>query len=630
MKPRATHPAVEQLVAWLDGELPFLRRSLIDRHVRDCGECRERVAGLEATVGAVRQSILRDEAQDRVEIACARWRFREAVRELEPQSSPGRRTALLATLAVAAGVLVAVWFANPRRQAPPANQPAALARLESAENAGYGSAVREERFQAEIAVPGRGPARREVRIWSAPQRKEFAARVSDSAGNVRFAVYASANRPELVYSPGKGLAAVGKPGRRISLLRAVENAADLETLESAFWTWVRRQVWEPVSLARETAEFASLEGVRLSVERRGGATMWRAQRGDAQATTIQLEVGPDGAPRSMDLWWGPAEQRRTIRISRMGRLNYPDFQAAAVYFRPESPAQARLLPPVTIDPPAPPVLPPVEEPLPDPAALRAAKVQAFGLLHRLRLCVSDEVRVVQGERAVEVSGIVANEDRRSQLLVLFGGLPDSRLLRLDLRIAPDGASARLPEVAGIRSGKIVPAPGEKWLRERLHVGDAATHRELLDAMNRLVQGALAISSDGWALRLLAEHFPEGFERDLPEPERRLLRRIAEDHAIALQSQIASVTGALGYPATAWTGTVEPAATPWQSVAARLQASAEKSSSTLLRFFAAGGEVAAPAVLTASEASALEADLRLLAGSTGSLRNDIRTAAGPQK
>jgi anti-sigma factor RsiW len=630
MTVRGTHPAVEQLVAWLDGELPFLRRSRVDRHVRECRECRDRVAGLEATVGAVRQSILRDESQDKVEIARARWRFREAVRELEPQSSPSRRTALLATLAVAAGVLVAVWFANPRQQPPRTNEPASLARVQWAENAGYASAIREERFQAEIAAPGRLPARREVRIWSAPQRKEFAARVSDLSGSVQFAVYASADRPEMVYSPGKGLATVSNPGKRIPLLRAVENAGDLKTLESAFWTWVRHQVWEPVSLARETAEFASLEGVRLTVERRGATIVWRAERGDAQSTTMLLEVGPDGLPRSMDLWWGKAEQRRTIRISRLGRLNYPDFHTAAAHFRPDAPVRTPILPPVTAELPAPSALVPVEEQPPDPVALRAAEVQAFGLLHRLRLCVSDEVRVARGERAVEVSGIVVNEDRRSQLLLLFGGLPTGRLLRLDLRIAPDTAAARLSEAASFRSRKTEPAPGEKWLRERLHVGDAATHREVLDAMNRLVQGALAISADGWALRLLAEHFPEGLERDLPEQERRLLRSMAEDHAIAVQAQISSVTGALGYPAAGLTGAAESVATPWQSVATRLQVSAEKSSATLLRFFAAGGADVAPADFTPADAMALDRDLHVLAGSAGSLRSDIRTAASTQK
>jgi hypothetical protein len=596
------HPSAEQLVAWLDGELPFLRRSRVDRHVRECRECRDRVAGFEATVAATRQLLLAAGERDRIDTARARWKFRESLVEFEPRATPRRIAPLWACLA--ATVALAAVLITGLRHTPPVASPVddrtSLAGIESIETAGYRSAVREERFDVELTGnAARPPLRREFRVWSAPARSAYAVRGTDRSGVVRLALYATD----------------GKPGR-LPLYQAIGEAnGDLDRLEAAFWSWVQRQVWEPVSLAREVEEFSSHDGVQLKVERRGDTAVWHAEQRQGRRAAMRLETGPGGMPHAMEISWGS----RTVRITRVGRTDYPSFDAVAAHFRPDAPHRS------AIQPAAPAITSPEIEPAaPSAVELRAAEVEALGVLHRLHLCVSDEIRAIRSARQVGISGIVPTGDRRAQLLLLFDALPGKNRFQYDLRIAPEPPSDSSPPspATTMRKSKLHPAPGEKWLGERLHLDGAGSHRELLGAMNRLVEEAVDLSSHGWALRHLAERFPAGFEQDLPAEARQLLHTMAEDHAIAIQSQISSIQTVFGGRTEASAGV--PAGS-WQEVGLELHRMAEKSSAALLALFAAtdagDGVPAGSAVIGSTEN-----DLRKLAESAGRLRGGIRAAS----
>ena len=118
-----THPPAAQLLAWLDGELPFLRRMRVDRHMRECAQCRASVAGLEATIGSVRQLLLEADGKDALEVAHARWQFRQAAADLESKPAARRRLPLYAVAAAGlAGLIFALWPSSPaglRPAAPP-------------------------------------------------------------------------------------------------------------------------------------------------------------------------------------------------------------------------------------------------------------------------------------------------------------------------------------------------------------------------------------------------------------------------------------------------------------------------------------------------------------------------------
>ncbi|MBI4909418.1 MAG: zf-HC2 domain-containing protein [Acidobacteria bacterium] len=603
---RGAHPEPEQLVAWLDGELPFLRRSRVDRHLRDCRVCRAQVASLESTVGDVRQSIMKADERHKLDAARARWQFREAIRNEEQHFHSTQRTSLFLVLVATAAAFLLVYLALPESRHPlPVNNAAALAGIESLENAGYASAIREDRFEAEISSSAATPVRREFRVWSAPAQRAYAVRGHDPSGTVRLAVYAPATRNPAHVRP--------------ALYRAVSDApSHLDALESAFWTWLRQQVWEPVSFARETAEFASREGVRLTVEKRGNITVWRAEQTAGHAATMQLEIGPDRMPHSMLLSWGGANARSSIRITRLGRVNHSDFQSVAAHFRPDVP---RSRPPLesAVEPVVTAVVP--VDTLPHPLKLRAAEVQAVGVLHRIQACVTGELQVVRTDRAIVISGIVATEDRRLQLHAMFDPLSVRNLIEFDLRTPPATITAPPGPHTPARNAKSHPAPGEKWLRHHLKVTDEASHRKMLEAMNRLVDSALTLSSDGWALHNLAERFPEESARELAEPERRLLRAIAEDHAAAIHSHTASVAAMLGD--TAVPATVPASTTSWQAVAVSLHAATEKTSADLLRMFAASAEFDDTSAVAGNEIAAIREDLHRLLDSAMRLHSAQR-------
>jgi hypothetical protein len=307
---------VEELVAWLDGEMPLLRRIRTDRHVRDCEACLGRIAELEHALQSARQEALAAAPADRVEIDRARWEFRERVDEIESSQAGHRlRAPIWAGAALVAGVVLAALLQRtPAPLNPPVQSEAlTLATLETAETAGFESAVREDRFTVEI-----GSERREWRVWSAPRSGAYAVRGSDSSGTLRL---------ELVYTRDRGL----RPSRQALYHVVAHASADPDAIEAAFWKWVRAQAWRPVSLAREMAEFSS-GGAILQVVRERGMIFWKAQRGEMQAT---LAAHDDGQPRWLELSWGEGVERRVLRVSRQGRRDYADFVSAAAYFIPE-------------------------------------------------------------------------------------------------------------------------------------------------------------------------------------------------------------------------------------------------------------------------------------------------------
>jgi hypothetical protein len=244
-------------------------------------------------------------------------------------------------------------------------------------------------------------------------------------------------------------------------------------------------------------------------------------------------------------------------------------------------------------PPAAPRLPLVERLVVDPRALDQVEVAVWSVLHRSRLCLSGEIAVRRTERAIEVSGMAANEDRKNQLLALFSAVRRQDLLQTQVQTVPEAplpARPFAPATAGASE-----APAENWLRARMRVGDAATQREMFDVMNGIVSNAQGLLAEAWAVRRLAERFPAATETALAEPERMELRAMAEDHAIAAQAHIGAIGELLRRLGIQFpSGSASRAPDDWQSGALPLQRRAAESARALLTLFTAGSE-AAPAI-----------------------------------
>jgi hypothetical protein len=615
------------LIAWLDGELPFLARTHVDREVRDCRECRSRVADLETTIRLIRQEVLGAGPDERMEIARARWRFRERARELESGLTFRKRYRVPLFAGVAAvAVAVALAFlqhAGVRsKPVPRVDARRVLLGVRSAENANFESAVREEHFEVEIGGGQSGPlVRRQWKVWSAPGRSAYAMRGRDVSGALHFALFASRAGQKLLYHPETGLRPMHESRHAVALYQAISGAGpDVDSVEAAFWKWVRGQTWKPVSLAGEVADFSSEGGVKLAVAGTTGGLVLRAERttGGGQMS-MTLAIGSDQRPRWVEVSWHIAGEQRTMRISREDRVDYADFITAAAYFRPE-----RSLTDVPGRVSRPRVVIAAAE-VPTSSELPVAEVQAMAVLHRLGLCVTDELQIVRTSNRIQVSGVVTSETLRSQLLALFNGIPAQSLINFRLQTVADVPTGTvLLPAAWTNRPNSGPAPGENWLRAYLRVGGAATERDLFDVMNRIVRGAEELSTHGWALRRLAERFPPESEKELPQAEQVLLESMAQDHAGAIQSSTALLRKVLGHAGEP-TETVEirQPAKPWQHVAFALGTAADHARNTLLTLFAAS-EKPAPNLDAGGVGAALdetERNLSSLGEAAGELRRD---------
>lgn len=631
MRVNERHYEEEALLAWLDGEAGVWLRWRVERHMRRCWSCRKRAAELEETIQALRREGEAETPESRLEVSRAKWRFLEAARAYEesagaPAEHRDWRGWWLS--AAAAAVLVVGFFAWPGRRPEPVAGPAAPGRtqLEAAgakENARFEKAVREDRFEVEFAA---GPRRvsRELQVWSAPAEGLYASRWAEGK-QTEFALYAAKSEPEYEYTREGGLRTASLRGEQDGAPLYVTVGAsgeDLATLEAGFRTWIRSQVWRPVSLARELGEFESREHASLRLRQDGARASWESEaEWQGERVKLHLELDERQEPVLMRIERG----RLSVTVRRTGRREFVNVSAAGTVFRPEPGGVA--VPPARVWVPTAEKVPLMEAPrlLPGRDELDLAELQAWDVLHRARLCLTGELEVKREAGAVAVAGVMLGEDRRLQLQALMEAAPMRQWIRLEMAERP-AANGRAAASTG-RQARRAPA-GEPWLRKQLRVGSSATERELFDVMNVVVRAAEDLSVNGFALRHLAERFPADREARMSEDERRLLRRIAEDHAIAAETQalvLGRVLTASDEPAKA----AEPAGQPWQATALELQRAAARTAAEVLSLFeeSAGGDEKALEARMAGVRNGLAGLKWKLNEERAQLRHDGRYSAG---
>ena len=611
------HPDTPRLLAWIDRELSLWRSWHVGRHVKRCWQCRTRVSELEAAIGGVAQRLQPAELSS-VELAKARWRFREAAAELEASLAPARQqrppALLLAGAAAALCFAVFSWRTAPV-SAP--EQPSARGLLNaalSAETPPPRGTVREERFTVEYSA-GRGPlARRELRLLSSPKRNAWTARWSTEDGELRNAVFASESQE---YSRQDGLrpAVFRRSGEYKGLLDYA--ASDVEGM---ILQWIRSQVWQPVSLAREVSEFCNRTGAVLRLSIDGTAVLWTAESSTSGVRiVVHLEAVRGGAPTVLRVSWQSGNRSGTIRIKRESRREYDDVRLAAALLYPSiaAPQQAKVepMPRNGISVPPEPAIPLSE--------LLAAEVSVLHALHRARLCTTDAVRVSRLPDAIEVSGSFAGEDTTDRTAALLAGIPHVRL-RLATINANDVAPLEIAVTTIDRQAR--PAAAEAWLRSRLGVGVRSSEREMFNTMNAVVRDAEDLLSDSWALLKLSERFPPEVETEMDAETRSRLRKLADDHIVTISVQVAAIDGRLALQQT--DQEVDGAVTVWQTSARSLHASARKTAEMLLSLFAGGDSARIPSTADPEQAgiAAMIGRVRSMATLVrGELNGEMRSA-----
>ncbi|MDZ4796603.1 MAG: hypothetical protein SGI92_00465 [Bryobacteraceae bacterium] len=258
-----------------------------------------------------------------------------------------------------------------------------------------------------------------------------------------------------------------------------------------------------------------------------------------------------------------------------------EFTPPAPRLRPE--------PHTSLTPPAPPavelttqVIPMQTGPSSDDELIEA-EVHAVEALHRSGLCRSSGIAVRRADGFVEVSGIARSRDQRIEIETLLTSTAKAGIVKVLIAVPED---VPLPPASpGNTAASASPADTSNvtpsivgWLRESLHGRPGLTERDLFNLMNSMALASERASSEAWALRGLAEQFPQGRTVRLSPDLLATVLRMVEDHTIMLENDLTSLHGKLLVApgtSTPVSAPARPAGESWQPAALTLQEDVEK-------------------------------------------------------
>jgi len=313
----------------------------------------------------------------------------------------------------------------------------------------------------------------------------------------------------------------------------------------------------------------SFEAWRESVPGRSEAVKESSLADGSKALTLTTEApGPFRANaiiqtqlvvRGAD--WHPIEQRLKVQGER-GILNY-SLTETAFEVLPLSALPpllfADLVPPPIPKPPAPVVpasptiIPPV--PVPTPADLADAEVEALFVLHRAKVCLGGRVSVVRSDAdRIAVQGVVESAERRDEILTGLQSIPwiTTEIQTADDTLSPAPNPEGSAEVAesspsmqvvtlGVQSGKL---PIQDLLEEYFAQGHPGAlpapgdiNHKITELSNRAVLLSESALDEAWALRHLTESVTTLKTDDLRPSLRYALEVMVHDHLTALQAQM---------------------------------------------------------------------------------------------
>jgi hypothetical protein len=256
--------------------------------------------------------------------------------------------------------------------------------------------------------------------------------------------------------------------------------------------------------------------------------------------------------------------------------------------------------------------------------LAAAEVHALAALHRARLCLNSGITVRRVGSFVEATGMTRSREQRISVEALLAGIARPEVLMV-LLVSPEDVVSP-PTVAnnavssGVETGSDESKPPiVGWLKENLRGRPALTERDLFNLMNSLALDSERASSEAWALRHLAEQFPETRMRDLRPDLTSVVLQMLEDHAGVLASDLKSLHERLvpGTRVELSGGSRAREGASWQSNAMVLQADVEEAVRRLLASFSTSGAVPAEGI------RGIEERTRACLSMAGSLRSELR-------
>lgn len=529
------HCSDELLLAALDGELSGQARQKVASHLGACWTCRARQAELESQVHRLTRAAAGSLYPGADWSPRAARRFRDAAAKLESGTAKaprGVRFPRWAGAAVATAAAVALLFAVPAWQQMRSRTQAraGLEQLVRTEHEVKQGAVHQVvRVELRQVKPDGEKRQRRLEVWSDPQSRRHAMHWSEG-GELKQAAWRSDGQDEGVT---EGLSGGETPSG--GLADVVGSQWTAEEAEGEFLAWLAGRVWEPVMLSEDFRLFVAGSGTTLIAERRpGGVVRLTATRQAAQVVTewaVEVDARTN-RPRLQWIRWERPDAAMELRfVTEFEARVKPGVLRPAVFTSPFGPAR----------PPQPPPLAPQPDSMPPavmarlPVDLTAAGIRAEYALRRLP---EDWVAALEVEfepQAVVVRGVTATAAMRTGI---SQGLEAIEHVRLDVRSVEEAAIAatavEVPPLA-VESNKDRPYPLEEELAKRLEVpGDReATARRVAEFGRAAARLSSRVLAEAWALRRLAERYPEERVALVPRETRWLLDELRESRLRAL-------------------------------------------------------------------------------------------------
>jgi anti-sigma factor RsiW len=193
---------------------------------------------------------------------------------------------------------------------------------------------------------------------------------------------------------------------------------------------------------------------------------------------------------------------------------------------------------------------------PGPTASISDELQVLAALHEIGADLGDPVEVTRADGRILVNGVGIPAPRQKQIYAALDAMPHVEIQFSEPATAALPAEPAVPETAtGGSKPSGIQARVEQQVGGRAEFERFSAH--VLDRNELMMSGA-------YALRALAQRFPEETERTLSPQERQLLRDMARENAATLSKEASAIERALNPILTAMGGSAAVRSAPVQS------------------------------------------------------------------
>jgi hypothetical protein len=455
---RQRHCNNQQLLAYLDGEIPGLAAKRVAEHLSCCWKCRAKMDDLERDVQQIARLFATPSAQDLWAAQQAKSRFQAWYAEVHFGGNPALKNEAhdfrRYWLTLAAGFCLLVLFFGLFRDHPArsADKKGILAKsLAFEQPIRHSEQIVQQQYSLAIWLdrPRVGHVRSELVVWAQPTKGRYASRWSNTTGQLQYAVWRPKQDGALWYRSLGSKVVREQPGSRQAPLRLADLAysgASIEDIEGHLGEWLRRRQCEPVSLADEFDAFIENPHTNVSVEETGSGervVSLIAERNTSRCkiTMVLRADAKTGQPLSESFGFSTADSAYRIDFQpQNSQVLQPGPETAAVFQpRPTPREEAKILPKQTAEARS------TTATIVSEADLLEAEIAALYVLHQNEICLGHPVSIWRNKGAgmVRIEGLIADATRRNELKAALGSLSRSKLLSVDLRLPDEAAHSQI-------------------------------------------------------------------------------------------------------------------------------------------------------------------------------------------